>query len=88
MKTVNNIFSQIAELKNLYTAFKKAAKGKQWKPYVDYFKVNLEKELIQLQHDLQLKIYQPGQYHNFYVSEPKRRLISAAPFRDRVVHPA
>ena len=32
--------------------------------------------------------YQPGRYHSFYIHEPKRRLISAAPFRDRVVHHA
>ncbi|MCU0485839.1 MAG: hypothetical protein MUC85_06965 [Anaerolineales bacterium] len=27
-------------------------------------------------------------YHNFHISVPKPRLISAAPFRDRVVHHA
>jgi hypothetical protein len=30
----------------------------------------------------------PGRYQSFYIHEPKRRLISAAPFRDRVVHHA
>jgi len=32
--------------------------------------------------------FQPGPYHTFVVYEPKRRVISAAPFRDRVVHHA
>lgn len=32
--------------------------------------------------------YQPGAYTHFYIHEPKRRKISAAPFRDRVVHHA
>ena len=32
--------------------------------------------------------YQPGPYHSFYIRDPKHRLISAAPFRDRVVHHA
>ena len=27
--------------------------------------------------------WQPGAYHSFYIHDPKRRLISAAPFRDR-----
>ena len=45
MKTVKNIYPQIYELKNFYSAFKKAAKGKKWKAYVDFFKVNLEKEI-------------------------------------------
>ncbi|MEI2643303.1 MAG: hypothetical protein V9G10_13525 [Candidatus Nanopelagicales bacterium] len=30
----------------------------------------------------------PARYTSFYIHEPKRRLISAAPFRDRVVHHA
>jgi RNA-directed DNA polymerase len=49
MKTIKNIYPQITEFKNLYCAFKKAAKGKKWKPYVEQFKINLEKELFQLQ---------------------------------------
>jgi retron-type reverse transcriptase len=32
--------------------------------------------------------YRPGPYTSFYIHEPKRRLISAAPFRDRVAHHA
>ena len=32
--------------------------------------------------------YQPGPYASFPIHDPKRRLISAAPFRDRVVHHA
>ena len=32
--------------------------------------------------------YIPGNYRSFYRTEAKRRLISAAPFRDRVVHHA
>ena len=32
--------------------------------------------------------YRPGPYASFNIHEPKRRLISAAPFRDRVVHHA
>ena len=32
--------------------------------------------------------YQPGAYVEILVHEPKKRLVSAAPFRDRVVHHA
>lgn len=74
MKTVKNLYPQIIELKNLFDAFKKAAKGKRWKPYVDFFKLNLEKELLQLQNELRSKTYQPGEYHNFYIAEPKRKI--------------
>ena len=45
-------------------------------------------KLVQLQDDLRRKTYHPGAYHHFFIHEPKRRKISAAPFRDRVVHHA
>ena len=32
--------------------------------------------------------YRPQGYVSFHIHEPKRRLISAAPFRDRIVHHA
>jgi len=41
-----------------------------------------------LQQELVDKTYRPGRYSSFYIHEPKQRLISAAPFRDRVVHHA
>ena len=48
----------------------------------------MEHHLLQLQSELRDQTYRPGPYHNFYIREPKRRLVSAAPFRDRVVHHA
>ena len=44
--------------------------------------------LLALQAELQQDTYRPGPYHHFVIHEPKRRVISAAPFRDRVVHHA
>jgi hypothetical protein len=52
------------------------------------FERQLKDNLVALQNDLAQQTYQPGAYYNFYIHEPKRRLISAAPFRDRVVHHA
>ena len=44
--------------------------------------------LLALQRGLIRQTYKPAPYHHFYIHEPKRRLISAAPFADRVVHHA
>jgi RNA-directed DNA polymerase len=73
---------------NLLLAYRKAGKGKRSKGPVAHFEYHLEDNLISLQAELQAKTYVPGAYHSFYIHEPKRRLISAAPFRDRVVHHA
>ncbi len=50
--------------------------------------MNLEENLIAIQNDLIWKSYQTGEYRTFYVYEPKKRLVAALPFRDRVVHHA
>jgi retron-type reverse transcriptase len=52
------------------------------------FEFDLEANLFQLQEELNTQTYRPGAYRNFYIRERKLRLISAAPFRDRVVHHA
>lgn len=44
--------------------------------------------LLALQEALRYGTYTPGDYTHFTIHEPKRRKISAAPFRDRVVHHA
>jgi len=88
MKRYKWLFEQIIAFENLLVAFKKASKGKRSKPAVATFEVNLENELLQLERELRQKTYCPGSYRSFYIHDPKRRLISAAPFRDRVVHHA
>jgi RNA-directed DNA polymerase len=52
------------------------------------FEFELESELTRLHDELVSQTYRPGAYTNFRLNDRKRRLISAAPFRDRVVHHA
>ena len=88
MKRRGNLYPQIIEFENLLLSAKKAEKGKRFRENVLEFNYNLEAELIKLQQELKKKIYQPGDYRIFYIKEPKSRMISAAPYRDRVVHHA
>lgn len=69
-------------------AFRKAAKGKRGKAAAASFEFQVADRLLQLQHELTSFTYQPGAYVHFVIHEPKQRLVSAAPFRDRVVHHA
>jgi len=73
---------------NLLLAYQKAAKGKRGQPNVAAFEYRLEDHLLELQRELKTFTYRPGAYDSFYIHEPKRRLISAAPYRDRIVHHA
>lgn len=88
MKTYKHLYSQITSFDNLYLAFKAARKGKRSRPDVAEFEFQLEENLLNLQTELQEETYRPGSYQNFQIFDPKPRLISAAPFRDRVVHHA
>ncbi|MDY7080185.1 MAG: reverse transcriptase/maturase family protein [Chloroflexota bacterium] len=88
MKTYKNLYPQIYTFANLYAAYRKARKGKRNRPDVASFEFDLEHNLLALQAELQDQTYCPGHYTNFYIHEPKRRLVSMAPFRDRVVHHA
>lgn len=88
MRRHNFLFDKIVAFSNLNLAAKLARKNNKFKPNSLYFHLNLEKELFQLKHELQTMEYTPGAYYHFTIYEPKKRLISAAPYRDRVVHHA
>ncbi len=73
---------------NLLLAFRLAAKGKRGKSSAAGFEHQVADRLVELQRELTDFSYQPGGYVNFIIHEPKQRLVSAAPFCDRVVHHA
>jgi RNA-directed DNA polymerase len=87
-KSFNNLFPQIARFENLHAAWEAARRGKRRRPDVAAFERHLESNLLSLERQLHAGSYRPGRYRSFYIREPKRRKISAAPFRDRVVHHA
>ncbi|HEX5273207.1 MAG TPA: RNA-directed DNA polymerase, partial [Gemmataceae bacterium] len=84
----DNLWAELTGFRNLLRAFEQARRGKRRHENVAAFEVELERELFRLQDELRGKTYAPGPYRTFQICEPKPRLISAAPFRDRVVHHA
>jgi retron-type reverse transcriptase len=88
VKTYKNLYPQICDFTNLYRAYRAAARGKRGRPDVAAFEFDLESNLLRLREELLDRTYRPGSYRHFTVLTPKRRKISAAPFRDRVVHHA
>lgn len=88
MKRYGYLWPHIIEFENLWQAARQAQQGKRFRPNVLAFNHELEANLLQLQAELQTRTYQPGDYRTFEIIDPKPRLISAAPYRDRVVHHA
>ncbi len=88
MKTYNFLYANIWNFDNLLLALKKARKGKNKNQAVIDFCFQQEKQLFQIEEALKNKTYRPGKYNTFTIHDPKKRMISAAPFKDRVVHHA
>jgi retron-type reverse transcriptase len=88
MKTYKHLYDQVVSFDNLYLAARKARRNKRSREDVAAFEFSIENELLILQRELADKTYRPGPYKTFLVHEKKDRWISAAPYRDRVVHHA
>ena len=84
----DHLFHRIASFSALRAAARKAIKGKRKKPGAAAFMANFEREILALERQLRDGSYRPGRYVEILVHDPKERLVSAAPFRDRVVHHA
>lgn len=80
--------ARVLAWENLLTAYHHAARGKRSLDSAARFEHQLADHLLALQDDLRQRRYRPGPYVHFTIHAPKQRLISAAPFRDRVVHHA
>jgi len=88
MKTYKCLYEKIVSFENLLAAYKAFRKGKRFKDDVLEFEYNYETELLKLQDELIDHSYVSLPPHRFFVYEPKKREISAACLRDRVVHHA
>ena len=84
VKRVGSLMPQIATTENLHEAFLRAAKGKEAKKAVRLFRENLEKNLLNMRDELLAGEYNFGNCHFFTIFDPKRRVICAASFPERV----
>jgi hypothetical protein len=88
MRTASQLFPQVTAFANLCRAFRHASQGKQDQPDVQRFAYQLEDRLWDIKQDLEAETDTWGGYRSFWIYDPKKRLIKAAPFRDRIIHHA
>ena len=84
----HDLFGGIASFPALHAAALRAARGKRAKPGPAAFLAGMEKEILRLERELRDGRYRPGRYRTIEIVDPKHRIVSAAPFRDRVVQHA
>lgn len=85
---IEGLFDQIASFEALFRAARKAIRGKRRSPGAAGFMANAERECLTLERRLKDGSWTPGRFTVMLIKDPKPRRISAAPFRDRVVHHA
>lgn len=85
LKKLSGLYEKIYDFENLYQAYREARKSKRFRDDVLQFSSNLEENLIQIQNELIYREYKVGRYREFFIYDPKKRLIMALPFKDRVV---
>lgn len=88
MKRKKGLYKQICDFPNFEIAYQKARRCKRYRNEVLRFSANKEENLIRLQDQFVRHTYKQGKYRTFTVIEPKKRLISALPFADRVAQHA
>jgi retron-type reverse transcriptase len=84
----DDLIERIASFPALVAAAKRAARGKRRAAGAAAFLASLETNCLRLERDLRSGRWRPGRYTVRQIRDPKPRRISAAPFRDRVVHHA
>ena len=87
-KTFNNLWPKIVSFDNLFEAFHTSRKGHRYQKEVLDFMHNLEENLIDLQNHLIWHTWRPDPPRKFIIYEPKKRIIAAPSFRDRIIHQA
>ncbi len=88
MKSYGGLFGTVVSRTNLWRAWREFRRGKRGRPSVRAFEIVAEREILRLERELGDGRYLPGDYRIIGLREPKKRLIAAAPVRDRVVHHA
>lgn len=76
---------EIFNFENLYEAHRSSRLAKQHKKEIINFEINVYSNIYKVMKQMERRSYKLGAYHNFYIYEPKERLIEALSYKDRVV---
>lgn len=87
-KRYRNLIGKITSPETMQTAYRLTARGKRLTHGFLDFKEFDALNLTSLAEEMASGTYEPGAPSEFFVLDPKRRLISALPFRDRVAQQA
>ena len=88
MKSYGKLWEKVIDEENILAAWHAFRRQHSTRDNTRRFQRNATKNLAKLRQELSDGTWQPSRYHQFKVLEPKPRIISSVPVRDRVVHHA
>lgn len=88
MRRMGNLFERILDRDTLRLAFYRAARGKRGRPEIEAFAADAEGRLAAIAKGLRTAKFPLGRFRQFVIRDPKRRIITAPCFEERVVHHA
>jgi RNA-directed DNA polymerase len=88
MRRHGNLFESVVSFSALCAAATRAAAGKRKTAGAARFLERMEPECLALERELRARTWKPSKAAHFEIRDPKPRVITAVPFRDRVVHHA
>lgn len=80
-----DFFNQLFSFRNLYRAHLRSRNSKRFVPSVVDYEMHISSNIIRLRYDILRGEYAINAYKTFYIYEPKKRLIQACAYVDRVV---
>lgn len=86
MQKHRDVFSKFTDFETHYNGYLLARREKRYKEEVLQYSANLEENLINGIEHLKHKSYRIMQMREFYEYFPKKRIILALPFKDRVIN--
>lgn len=86
MQKHRDVFKRFIEFENHYNGYLLARRNKRYRPEVLAYSANLEENLINGIEHLIHKSYCVTEMREFYEYFPKKRIILAIPFKDRVIN--
>lgn len=80
-----DFFNELFSFRNLYRAHLRSRNSKRFVPSVVDYEMHISSNIIRLRYEVLRGEYAINAYKKFYIYEPKKRLIQACAYVDRVV---
>lgn len=88
MKSYGDLWNLITGEEELRAAWRRVRRNHRYSFDICTYESNLDANLFALRGDLLSGVYKPSGFRQFSILDPKPRVISCAPVRDRIVHHA